>query len=66
MAIVDKPRYNTQEENDLDSKINEVLKPILSEAISNGMSTTTMSNVAHCSVSALVAEFFIEEMCKNN
>lgn len=64
MAIVDKPRYSTEEEKDLDSKIQEALNPILSEAISNGMDTTTMTNVVHCSVNEIVAEFFIKEMNK--
>ena len=65
MAIVDKPTLTTQAEIELDSKIYDALKPILNEAVSQGMETFLMSHVVHCCIDAMIAEVIIDQMNKN-
>lgn len=65
MAIIDKPNYTTQEEIDLDNKIVEVLKPLLNDAVENGMPISVMSAVAHKCINSLVVEIYVEREFNN-
>ena len=61
MAIVHKPAYTTQAENDLDGRISKVLKAILQSTVENGMPVEVMSHVVHNCIDNLVMEIYVEK-----